>query len=129
MYNLLFEASWQTLNQFGWSDDKPGAQIGATMVLHTWGSNMSYHPHIHCIVPGGGISIQSKWKNSKQGNKFLFPVKAMSTVYRAIFMKKLLMLMDKWGLDNISDLIAKCYKHNWVVYAKKPFGGKAGVIN
>lgn len=129
IYSLLFEASWQTLNQFGWSHKNLGAQLGATMVLHTWGSNMSYHPHIHCIVPGGGISIQSKWKNTKQGGKFLFPVKALSTVYRAIFMKKLLFLLDKWGMDNASDLIKKCYKNNWVVYAKQPFGGKDGVIN
>ena len=80
-YNMLFQATWQTLHQFGWDSKYLGAQIGATMVLHTWGSNLSFHPHVHCIVPGGGITWDNQWKDAKGKGKFLFPVKALGAVF------------------------------------------------
>ena len=127
-YKLLFHSSWNTLNSFGWNHKYLGAQIGATMVLHTWGSNMSFHPHIHCIVPGGGVTLQNKWKNAKGKGKFLFPVKAMSIVFRVKFMEELSKICCIMGLDNIDKLEKRLYIKDWVVYAKPPFGGVETVI-
>ncbi len=67
MYNALFEAAWQTLQIFGRDPKWLGAQTGATMVLHTWGQNLSLHPHVHCIVPGGGLSLEKGWIRPKTG--------------------------------------------------------------
>lgn len=128
IYSLLFHAAWQTLNEFGWNHKHLGAQIGATMVLHTWGSNMSYHPHLHCVVPGGGITLKGKWKEAAGKGKFLFPVKAMSKVFRAKFVKALRTLAQEIGLDNIDLLLDKLFAKPWVVYAKPPFGGPEAVI-
>jgi len=83
--STFFIMAWKTLNRFGWNKNFLGAQISATMVLLTWGSNLSYHPHVHCIIPGRGISIKKKWKEANGKGKFLFPVKAMSTVFREKF--------------------------------------------
>jgi len=82
------KVAWETLDEFGWNRKHLGAQIGATMVLHTWGSNLSYHPHVHCIVPGGGISLSGKWKAISSKGKYLFPVKALSNVFRVKYLSK-----------------------------------------
>lgn len=118
MYAMLFRTAWQTLDSFGWNHKYVGGQTGATMTLHTWGSNLSYHPHVHCIVPGGGVNLQNKWVEAKGGGKFLYPVKAMSRKFRGLFIDEL----KKSGLDFKQDLEKKLKKKNWVVYAKPPFG-------
>lgn len=128
LYDILLKMSWQTLSAFGWNHKYLGAQIGTTMVLHTWGSNLSYHPHVHCIVPGGGVTLYNKWKTVAGKGKFLFPVKAMSEVFREKTIKAILLLMSNKGLDNHKALIASLYKKNWVVYAKPPFGGRDTVL-
>jgi hypothetical protein len=90
MYDTLFDSAWATLQKFAADPKWLGAQSGATMVLHTWGQNLSLHPHVHCIVPGGGLDAQGQWQKGRAGSdQFLYPVKAMWRVYRAIFMKKL----------------------------------------
>ena len=90
LYALLFDSTWQTLNQFGWDKRWLGAQIGATMILHTWGQNLSLHPHVHCIVPSGGLKKDGRWQHPRKGNeKFLFPVNAMKSVFKAIFLREL----------------------------------------
>jgi len=124
IYALLFRVSWQTLNEFGWNHKYLGAQIGASMVLHTWGSNLSLHPHVHCIVPGGGIDLRNKWRNAKGNGKFLFPVIALSNVFRAKFLKGLEQLQLKMDGPTMALLKNK----EWVVYAKPPFGGPDAVI-
>jgi len=98
------------------------------MVLHTWGSNMSYHPHVHAIVPGGGITLRGKWKEGPGKGKFLFPVKAMSKVFRGKFIAELTTWMRNQGMDDNDILIKSLYDKPWVVYAKPPFGGTQGVI-
>lgn len=128
LFAMLFRCAWQTLDSFGWDHKHLGAQIGATMVLHTWGSNLSYHPHLHCIVPGGGVTIRNKWKHVKSKGKYLFPVKALSKVFRGKFIDEFKSFCSDQGLDNIEQLIQSLYKHDWVVYAKPPFGGANGVI-
>jgi hypothetical protein len=128
MYALLMRTAWLTLEGFGWNKKYLGAQLGTTMVLHTWGSNMSYHPHVHCIVPGGGVSINSKWLHAKGNGKFLFPVKAMSPVFRGKFIHHLNQWMVLEGMQLDSHTIKQLNAKPWTVYAKPPFGGTDGVI-
>ena len=89
VYSSLFRAAWGTIEKFSGNQ---GVQTGMTAILHTWGSNLHYHPHVHCIVPGGGIREDGKWKtyeNVYNRKAFLFTVKGMSKVFRAKFMKEL----------------------------------------
>ena len=89
VYNALFYASWQTIKSFAGAEKHLGAKTGMVSVLHTWGQQLWLHPHLHCIVPGGGISKQGKWKWSKNKGKYLFPSYAMATVFRAKYVAKL----------------------------------------
>jgi hypothetical protein len=128
----LFEAASQTLLQFGKNEKYLGAACGITAVLHTWGQDLSFHPHLHCIVSGGGIK-DKKWVDAKRKNdKFLFPVNAMKKVYKAIFLKKLRLLLSKGqlltaGIDADKVIQQAGYK-SWNVYAKAPFGSVASVV-
>jgi hypothetical protein len=137
MYDCLFDSAWQTIEQFASDTRWLGARTGATMVLHTWGQNLSLHPHVHCIVPSGGLAADGSWQNSRGGgNKFLFPVKAMSKVFRAIFLKKLSVYLESGYLVlpkgdemlHYKSWKSELYKKAWVVYAKRPFGGPKQVI-
>jgi hypothetical protein len=130
LYNLLQEASSQTLLQFGKDPKYLGAEIGITSVLHTWGQNLSFHPHVHCIVSGGGFD-GNQWHNSKRvSGKFLFPVGALKIVFKGILMKGLRKLRPKLRLNNLDfeDLLSQVGRKGWNVYAKRPFGGAMGVL-
>lgn len=120
LYDALFAATWTTLNQFG---RKQGLQLGMIAVLHTWGQNLTLHPHLHCIVPGGGIDDKGKWKQQLHSHKFLFPAKALSKVFRAKYVQQ---LREKDITDKA--LIESLFTKQWVVYAKRPFGGPRQVI-
>ncbi|AZI39724.1 IS91 family transposase [Epilithonimonas vandammei] len=120
VYKTLFEAAWATLNQFGKTE---GMQLGMIAILHTWGQNLSLHPHLHCIVPGGGINRQGRWKKKVRNDKYLFSVKAMSKVFRAKFVASL----KACGIKD-ADLMDRLFAKKWVVYAKRPFGGPKQVI-
>ena len=120
VYDALFASVWATLNQFGCTE---GLQLGMIAVLHTWGQNLSLHPHLHCIVPGGGIDHKGKWKQQLRSDKFLFAVKALSKVYRAKYVQQL----RSKGIDDKA-LIESLFAKQWVVYAKRPFGGPQQVI-
>ena len=128
VYNALFTASWQTLKQFASDKKWLGAKTGMTSILHTWGQNLSLHPHLHCIVPNGGIDEKSKWKTSKSKGKYLFNVKAMSTVFRAKYMEALRANLKQINKSLPKDLTEKLFSKNWVVYAKKPFGNAKTVV-
>jgi hypothetical protein len=124
IYNLLFRSVWETMNQFFFT--RLNAEGGMIAVLHTWGQNLSLHPHIHCVVPGGGIGWKGQWKHvvvSDQGKVFLFPVKALSKVFRAKLLAKLVYLFPAQ-----SDRIKLAWKTEWVVYVKEPFAGPASVV-
>ncbi|MGI8582719.1 MAG: IS91 family transposase [Chitinophagaceae bacterium] len=125
LYNLLFTTAWSVLNSFGHDPKLLGAQTGMISILHTWGQTMTLHPHLHCIVPGGGLTKQGKWRKAKSEGKYLFSVKAMSKVFRGRFIAAL-----KEELPQQMDraFINRLYKHQWVVYAKRPFTGPPGVI-
>jgi len=134
LYKLLFDASAQTLLSFARDEKYSGATPGIISVLHTWGQQLSFHPHIHCIVSGGGITDDNTWKNAtKNERRFLFPVKAMSIVYRTKFLQALQQMINKGEVilpdtTDVKQLMNLLYQKDWVVYAKAPFGGPHAVI-
>ena len=140
VYSLLFQSVSQTLQTLAGDPKHLGAKIGATLVLHTWGSAMTHHPHIHGIVPGGGLSVDGEqWISCKPG--FFLPVRVLSRLFRRLFLEqlvdayqnnKLKFLGQLQGLsvNNVfNDLIQSCRQHEWVVYAKRPFSGPEAVLN
>ena len=139
LFNLLFNAASQTLISFANNPKYLGAQPSILAVLHTWGQQLSFHPHVHCIVSGGGVVTNKnkslRWVHAK-GNQFnfIFPVKAMAIVYRAKYLEGLKKMVASGAVTaeeryNIIATIKTLYNKHWVVYAKKPFGGPEQVIN
>lgn len=128
LYNILFDASKETIETFAADPKHLGAKTGMISLLHTWGQNLSLHPHLHMIIPGGGISHAGYWKNTKNKGGFLFPVKAMSIVYKMKFMEKLKLFFEKEKMVLPAPLRRNLYNLNWVVYAKQPFAGPKQVI-
>lgn len=124
VYNTLFKAAWATLKCFAKNPKYLGATTGMIAVLHTWGQNLSLHPHLHCIVPAGGIDKNGHWIHSPNQNKFLFPVKQISAVFRA----KYVSLLRKAGINH-QKLYDDLFSKPWVVYAKKPFANPKTVID
>jgi len=120
VYDCLFASAWQTLLEFG---NNKNIQLGMVSVLHTWGSNLSLHPHLHCIVPGGGVDKNNLFKTVDVNGKFLFSVKALSKVFRAKMVSHL--RKNKINDPSLFDLL---FKKDWVVYAKRPFGNVSTVI-
>jgi len=126
MYNLLFKHSWQTLHTFGQDPKWLGAQLGALAILHTWDQQIKLHPHVHFLVPAGGITKDRKWKHAKSNGDFLFDVKMLSNVFRASFVKELRKLKKN---GHIKKCIPKTlFDKQWVVYAKKAFGSPEQVL-
>ena len=136
MYDLLFESAARTLLDFGQS--RLQAQLGVTCVLHTWTRELRFHPHAHCIVTAGGLDEQGHWSPAR--SRFLFPVKAMSKVFRGklldgleelykgdvlTFAGSCAELADRATFDKLKD---RLYRKKWVVYAKQPFGGPEQVF-
>jgi len=128
LYTILFRAVQQTISQLGADPKHLGAQTGMIAVLHTWGQQLCLHPHLHCIVPGGGITKTGHWKHTKTKGKFLFPGKVMSALFKGKFMAmfKAYLLKEKTTVP--LTLINQLYKKDWVVYAKQPFMGPQQVI-
>lgn len=129
LYSELMRTAWKCLDSFGWNHKYLGAQIGCTMMLHTWGSNLSFHPHVHCIVPGGGVDLLGKWRNIKGKGKFLFPTKALSIVFRAKLIEGLTTFLQTEGMELDQATIRSIKRKPWVVYAKPSFQGPQSVIN
>lgn len=136
MFNLLFDAVSYTLLKFAGDEKYLAAQPGIISVLHTWGQQLSFHPHIHCIVSAGGVDNNKRWKEAvKAKHKFLFPTKAVQPVYRAYFLKQLHQQIDK-GIITMTEeqhkewlsLRTSLYNMDWIVYFKEPMGGPAQVL-
>jgi len=135
LYSLLFKAASETLQELCADKKFLGAKPGITVVLHTWGQNLSYHPHLHCIVTGGGLTELGTWKDSRK--KFFLPVKVLSRKFRG----KLLYYLKKedlefyGSLDHLNDanqfsaFFQDMYCKDWVVYCKPPFGNAQKVID
>ena len=124
LYKILFDTVWETLSAFGNNPKHLGAKLGMMAVLHTWGQNLQLHPHLHCIVPKGGVSKAGFWKKGKGKDDFLFSVKAMSDKYRGRFVAKLRKALPELP----QSLYDTLFKKDWVVYAKPPFGRPEHVI-
>lgn len=135
LYTLLFDAAAQTLLCFAADKKWMGAVPGIIAVLHTWGQQLSFHPHLHCIVSGGGICKQTHtWKRAIKNNQgVLFAVKAMGIVYKTKFLQGLELLLKQQQVvppadTNTNALFNQLYQKEWVVYAKSPFAGPQAVI-
>jgi hypothetical protein len=139
VYNLLFKASAETLATIAADKKHLGARVGITSVLHTWGSALTHHPHIHMIVTGGGISLDGKrWVACRPG--FFLPVRVLSRLFRRLFLEKLRAaqkaghLAFSGGHAVLADAqafaayLAPLRRAEWVVYAKRPFGGPQAVL-
>ena len=131
LFTLLFDSSsYALLASF---KQKLQAIPSISSVLHTWGQQLDFHPHIHCIVSGGGVDKQNKWVNVKGNGKFLFPYKVLEALYKGFFMK----LLNQWIIEGKINLPKnydwltikdKLYKKEWIVYAKNPMGNATQVI-
>jgi len=129
LFKILFDAASETLLNYGKNTELLGAQPGITMVLHTWGQELTFHPHVHCIVSGGGYA-DGKWVAAKRtSSNFIFPTSGMRKMYKAIFLNKIRQSKEL-NIDgiNIKMLIAETGKKKWNVYAKAPFGSPAAVV-
>jgi hypothetical protein len=139
IYGLLFQAAADTLRQVAADPKHLGAEIGFLAVLHTWGQNLQLHPHVHCVVPGGGLSPDgSRWVPCRPG--FFLPVRVLSRVFRGKFLARLKAAFDRRTLSfhgKIAELadpakfqrrLDASAKTEWVVYAKPPFGGPEQVL-
>ena len=128
IYGLLFKTAWQTIQAFAKDPKYLGAKTGMTAVLHTWGQNLSLHPHLHCIIPAGGLSPAGKWKTTRTNGNYLFPKNALRKVFRAKFMAALKNLAANDAIELPYELKEKLYRKKWVVYAKRPFAKPENVI-
>ncbi|MEW6737250.1 MAG: IS91 family transposase [Acidobacteriota bacterium] len=140
IYNILFRSVSKTLLKIAADPKHLGVEIGFTAVLHTWGQNLLHHPHLHCIVAGGGLSIDGKgWIACRDG--FFLPVRVLSRLFRRLFIKYLKRAFEEGSLEfhgslqhlasveTFSGLLKTANQIEWVVYAKQPFGGPAQVLN
>jgi len=140
MYNILFRATSETLRTIAADPQHLGAEIGFFAVLHTWGQNLMFHPHLHCVVPGGGISPDGeRWIPCRPD--FFLPVRVLSRLFRRLFLEYLEKDFDQGHLKFFSSLqelsdrkalhryLAPLRKKEWVVYAKKPFAGPQQVLD
>ncbi len=133
LFKLLFNAASQTLLQFAKDPQWLGAKCSITTILHTWGQQLSFHPHVHCIVSGGGADENNHWLQPKRSNnKFLFPVHALKNVFKGKFLNGLRELMQQQSLQLQGIAAEKIIKQagykKWNVYAKSPFGTVANVV-
>jgi len=137
LYPLLFACASQALLQFG--RHRLGGELGLTAVLHTWGQQLNFHPHVHCIVTGGALRTDAQsWRSPKQ-RKFLFPIRALAALFRGKFLHGLQAMLDEAEPLRLPDGIptpgkarrrwfSELYAQRWVVYAKRPFGGPEQVL-
>jgi len=140
VYGILFRTTAETLTTIGADPKHLGAEIGFFAVLHTWGQNLLHHPHLHCVVPGGGISPNgTRWIPCRPG--FFLPVRVLSRLFRRLFLKYLQEAFDSGKLQFFASLealrdpqafaryLAEARRTEWVVYAKPPFGGPQQVVD
>jgi putative transposase len=139
VYAILFTAAAETLSTIAADQRHLGAEIGFITVLHTWGQNLQHHPHIHCLVPGGGLSPDGKrWVSCRPG--FFLPVRVLSRLFRRLFLESLKAAFEAGRLAFFGALaglaaspifarrLSELRRAEWVVYAKRPFAGPAAVL-
>jgi hypothetical protein len=138
LYGLLFSASAETVKELTADSKYLGATVGFTSILHTWGSNMSFHPHIHMVITAGGITPDGRWKPTR--GRFFLPVRVLSRVFRGKFLSGCRALYAKGEIslkgengntvshNAFSALVDGCFQKEWVVYSKIPFNGAEGTF-
>jgi hypothetical protein len=134
VYDILFKSAAETLSELATDKKYLGAQVGMTAILHTWGQNLAVHPHVHCIVPGGGLDSLGRWVNSRK--KFFIPVKVLSRKFRGKFLYYLQQARLEFHSQTaclgtpaaFSNFITALYQKEWVVYCKTPFKSAACVV-
>ncbi len=139
IYDALFRAASETLQDFGRNPRWLGGELGATLVLHTWGQNLGQHIHVHCVVTGGALSVDAgRWIPAKRG--FLFPVRALSRVFRGKYLEILQQARGRGELHFAGELaglaepagfdrfLTELHSQDWVVYSKPPFAGPEQVL-
>jgi hypothetical protein len=139
VYDLLFKAAADTIRMIAADPKHLGAETGMIAILHTWGQTLTHHPHIHCLVPGGGLASDGRWVGCRPG--FFLPVRVLSRLYRRLFLEHLQTAFDTGDLMFFGDLApliepAAFAEHlkpmrrvEWVVYAKRPFAGPQKVLD
>jgi len=140
VYNILFKAVSKTLLTISADSKHLGAKIGFMAILHTWGQTLHLHPHLHCVIPSGGLSHDKRtWINCRK--RFFLPVRVLSRLFRRLFIELLMKAFNQDRLkfygkishlsnpESFAQLIKKCFKTEWVVYAKPPFGGAEKVLD
>jgi hypothetical protein len=142
LYSCLMQAAWETIKTLGQDPKRLNGLMGMLAILHTWGQNLLSHNHIHCIVPGGAMVKGNQWRSSK--SNYLFPVKAISQIFRGIFITGLRVLYEENKLKipddsdlttslnikkNFDALINNLMEKSWVVYAKEPFAGPKKLLD
>jgi hypothetical protein len=138
-YAILFRAATQAMTMLAANPRRLGAEIGGVAVLHTWGQTLTHHPHLHCVVPGGGLSPDgARWIAGRPN--FFLAVKPLARLFRRLFLERLTAAFNAGALGFFGDLasladpnaftahVAAMQRIDWVVYAKKPFGGPAQVL-
>jgi hypothetical protein len=139
VYGILFRSVAETLIEVAADPRHLGAEVGFLAVLHTWGQTLQHHPHLHCVIPGGGLSpTGSGWISAR--DRFLFPVRVLSRVFRGKFLSRIRAAFRRGRLcfhgrlstfaekANFGKLLDQAYRREWVVYAKPPFGGPEQVL-
>lgn len=126
-YDLLFAAVWNTLRSFGYSHF--GIESGAVAVLHTWGQNLSLHPHIHCIVPAAGYTLDGRWKSIGSSGKYLYPVHQLSATFKGKFLDSLKRALRKRNkLSLFDDKVQQAYSRRWVVHCEPSLASAEHVV-
>lgn len=126
-YNQLFAAVWHTLRSFGYSHF--GAETGAVAVLHTWGQNLSLHPHIHCLVPAAGYTLDGQWKTIGHAGTYLYPVHQLSEAFKGKFLDSLKRALRKQNeLSLFNSQIKQAYQTKWVVHCEPSLASAEHVV-
>lgn len=126
-YDLLFAAVWHTLRSFGYSHY--GVESGAVCVLHTWGQNLTLHPHIHCIVPAAGYTLKGHWINIGHSGQYLYPVHQLSDAFKGKFLDSLKRALRKKNeLSLFNGVVQQAYKTKWVVHCEPSLAGAGHVV-
>lgn len=140
LYNLLFKCAWETIESFSKDPrNRIEAKMGMIAIMHTWKQNLDYHPHLHCIIPSGGITVNNKWKSSPTSGDYLFNAEALALTFRGKFLwylkdffKKGKLqfydLQDQTQLEYFYHLKETLYRKQWVVYSKKSFKNEQSVF-
>jgi Putative transposase/Transposase zinc-binding domain len=139
VYAMLFKSAVEAMTTLAANPRRLGAKIGGLAILHTWGQALTHHPHVHCVVPGGGLSLDgARWIEGRAN--FFLAVKPLSRLFRHLFLERLRAAFDRDDLGFFGDLahladpvafvahLAAARRVDWIVYAKKPFGGPAQVL-